>query len=81
MTFEFPWVAYRGFKLCLPQCNVPVDLNCMSGRLNGFPSLYQIDDICVLAMKIKVLTERKGQSQFKHPAESFGEVYAPSLVT
>ena len=39
------------FKLNLPQCNVPGVLNCMSGRLSGFPSLY-IDDICVLAMKI-----------------------------
>ena len=38
------------FKLSLPQCNVPGVLNCMSGRLSGFPSL--IDDICVLAMKI-----------------------------
>ena len=28
------------FKLCLPQCNVPGVLNCMSGRLGGFPSLY-----------------------------------------
>ena len=28
------------FKLCLPQCNVPGILNCMSGRLSGFPSLY-----------------------------------------
>ena len=30
------------FKLCLPQCycNVPGVLNCMSGRLSGFPSLY-----------------------------------------
>ena len=29
------------FKLCLPQCNVPGVLNCMSGRLGGFPSLYR----------------------------------------
>ena len=28
------------FKLSLPQCNVPRVLNCMSGRLSGFPSLY-----------------------------------------
>ena len=28
------------FKLCLPQCNVPGVLNCMSGHLSGFPSLY-----------------------------------------
>ena len=28
------------FKLSLPQCNVPGVLNCMSGRLSGFPSLY-----------------------------------------
>ena len=28
------------FKLSLPQCNVPGLLNCMSGRLSGFPSLY-----------------------------------------
>ena len=28
------------FKLSLPQCNVPGVLNCMSGRLRGFPSLY-----------------------------------------
>ena len=28
------------FKLSLPQCIVPGALNCMSGRLNGFPSLY-----------------------------------------
>ena len=28
------------FKLCLPHCNVPGILNCMSGRLNGFPCLY-----------------------------------------
>ena len=28
------------FKLTLPQCNVPGVLNCMSGRLSGFPSLY-----------------------------------------
>ena len=29
-------------SLCLPQCNVglPGVLNCMSGRLSGFPSLY-----------------------------------------
>ena len=27
-------------KLSLPQCNVPGVLNCMSGRLSGFPSLY-----------------------------------------
>ena len=38
------------FKLCLPQCNVPGVVNCMSGRLSEFPSF--IDDICVLAMKI-----------------------------
>ena len=29
---------------------------------------------------ISIDTERKGQSQFKHPAEIFGEVYAPSLL-
>ena len=28
------------FELSLPQCNVPGVLNCMSGRLSGFPSLY-----------------------------------------
>ena len=28
------------FKLSLPQCNVPGVLNCVSGRLSGFPSLY-----------------------------------------
>ena len=28
------------FKLSLPQCNVPGVLNCMSGRVSGFPSLY-----------------------------------------
>ena len=28
------------FKLSLPHCNVPGVLNCMSGRLSGFPSLY-----------------------------------------
>ena len=28
------------FKLSLPQCNVPDVLNCMSGRLSRFPSLY-----------------------------------------
>ena len=28
------------FKLRLPQCNVPVVFNGMSGRLSGFPSLY-----------------------------------------
>ena len=28
------------FKLSLPQFNVPGVLNCMSGRLSGFPSLY-----------------------------------------
>ena len=28
------------FKLSLPQCNVPGVLNCMWGRLIGFPSLY-----------------------------------------
>ena len=28
------------FKLSLPQCNVPGVLNCMSGRLSAFPSLY-----------------------------------------
>ena len=28
------------FKLSLPQCNVAGVLNCMSGRLSGFPSLY-----------------------------------------
>ena len=27
-------------KLSLPQCNVPGVLNCTSGRLSGFPSLY-----------------------------------------
>ena len=27
-------------KLSLPQCNVPGVLNCMSGRLSRFPSLY-----------------------------------------
>ena len=27
-------------KLNLPQCNVHGVLNCMSGRLSGFPSLY-----------------------------------------
>ena len=66
------------FKLSLPQCNVPGVLNCMSGRLSGF--LACIDDICVLALKIISIDRTKGQSQFKHPAESFGEVYAPSLV-
>ena len=25
------------FKLSLPHCNVPEVLNCMSGRLSGFP--------------------------------------------
>ena len=28
------------FKLSLPQCNVRGVLNCMSGNLSGFPSLY-----------------------------------------
>ena len=28
------------FNLSLPQCNVPGILNCMSGHLSGFPSLY-----------------------------------------
>ena len=28
------------FKRSLPQCNVPGVLNCMAGRLSGFPSLY-----------------------------------------
>ena len=28
------------FKLSLPQCNVPGVLNCMSGGVSGFPSLY-----------------------------------------
>ena len=28
------------FNLSMPQCNVPGVLNCMSGRLSGFPSLY-----------------------------------------
>ena len=35
-----PVGSISGFKLCLPQCNVPGILNCMSGRLRGFPSLY-----------------------------------------
>ena len=44
------------FKLSLPQCNVPGVLNCMSGRVSGFPSLYgrylYRCRICILAMKI-----------------------------
>ena len=28
------------FKLSLSQCDLPGVLNCMSGRLSGFPSLY-----------------------------------------
>ena len=39
------------FKLSLPQCNIPGVLNCMSGRLSGFPRSC-IDGICVLAMTI-----------------------------
>ena len=66
------------FKLSLPQCNVPRVLNCMSGRLRG--ALACIDDICVSAMKIITIDRTKGQYEFKHTTESFGEVYAPSLV-
>ena len=41
------------FKLGLPQCDLPGVLNCMSGRLSGFPTIPAcIVDICVLAMKI-----------------------------
>ena len=35
-----PVVSLSRLKLSLPQCNVPGVLNCMSGRLSGFPSLY-----------------------------------------
>ena len=34
------WSCLSRFKLSLPQCNVPVVFNGMSGRLSGFPSLY-----------------------------------------
>ena len=38
--FRVPVGSLSRFKLRLPQCNVPGILNCMSGRLSGFPSLY-----------------------------------------
>ena len=34
------WSCLSRFKLSLPQCNVPVVFNGMSGRLSGFPSSY-----------------------------------------
>ena len=34
------WSCLSRFKLSLPQCNVHVVFNGMSGRLSGFPSLY-----------------------------------------
>ena len=34
------WSCLSRFKLSLPQCNVPVVFNGMSGRLSGFPSIY-----------------------------------------
>ena len=37
---RIPVGSLSRFKLSLPQCNVPGVLNCMSGRLSGFPSLY-----------------------------------------
>ena len=48
------------FKLSLPQCNVPGVLNCMSGRLSGFPSLYW-RYLCISYENYKywVLTDRK----------------------
>ena len=69
------------FKLSLPECNVPGVLNCMSGRFLKAGFLACIDAMCVLAMKIiTILTEPKGQYEFKHTPENLGEVYAPSLV-
>ena len=34
------WSSLSRFKLSLPQFNVPVVFNAMSGRLSGFPSLF-----------------------------------------
>ena len=34
------WSCLSRFKHSLPQCNVPVVFNGMSGRLSGVPSLY-----------------------------------------
>ena len=35
-----PLGSLSRYKLSLPQCKVPGVLNCMSGRLSGFPSVY-----------------------------------------
>ena len=35
-----PLGSVSRFKLSLPQYGLPGILNCMSGRLSGFPSLY-----------------------------------------
>ena len=40
LTFRVSVGSLSRFKLSLPQCNVPGVLNCMSGRLSGFPRLY-----------------------------------------
>ena len=63
MTFEFPCVAYRGSRLVCHSVgpNVPGVLNCMSGRLSGFP-IACIDDICVLAMTIIICIDRTQRS-------------------
>ena len=78
MTFEFPWVAYRGSSLVC-QCRIPGVLNCMSGRLSVFPSLYW-RYLCISYDNYNYWQEPKGQYEFKHTPESLGEVYAPSLV-
>ena len=56
------------FKLSLPQCDLPGILNCMLGRLSGFPSLY-CRYLCISYKNYNYLTERKGQYEFKHTAK------------
>ena len=58
------------FKLSLPQCNVPGVLNCMSGRLSGFPRAC-IDDICVLAMKIISIDRTQRSIPVQAPSRKF----------
>ena len=56
------------FKLSLPQCNVPGVLNCMSGRLTGFPSLYWL-----LAMKIVSIDRTQRSIPVQTPSRKFRE--------
>ena len=60
MTFEFPWVAYRGSSLVCHSVTYLAYWTACRVVYAGF--LACIDDICVLAMEIIISIERTQRS-------------------